>query len=147
MVKNNPLKFRLFDITEFQSSSSIDGLAESKKFSIAFNFTFGVNIKRRAILCKVKFKFLNQNKSPFFYSEYGYHFLFPLSSWKDLYDKENKIVTIPKNLAIHFLMISVSTSRGIIYSKSTFIENSQKIILPLLTLQNVVKNDIVIKIP
>lgn len=156
--KNKIFKFQLVDITQDKFSFNSLNLPTNKKFSFEFGFSFGINPEKKAILCKVLFNFLNENSVSFFVLELGYHFVIHPDDWSKIQISKsvNSVISlssssnsfiIPKSLATHLLMISVSTSRGLIFSKSEFVNNKFKVIIPLINVEKNIKNDIEIILP
>ena len=76
--------------------------------------------------------------------EIGCHFEIIEEHWDSLFNKETKELKLPKALALHLVMLTVGTLRGVLHAKT---ENTpyNKFFIPTINVNDLVKEDLLIK--
>ncbi len=134
------INFGLHKVTTEQFAIISEAPKDEKEITLNSNFKFVTDTEHRVIATLLRIIF-NKKDSPFLLLETGCNFIIEKESWVKLFDKENKILTLPQGFASHLLMIGMGTTRGILHSKT---ENTpyNKYILPLMNVSNMVKSDV-----
>lgn len=144
MSKNElPIKFTLVNIEEKQFASFENVLEKESPIEQEVGFGFGVDIDQQVIgvtmdfmLCKQKSPLLKQTLSCYFKIE-------PQDFEKQL-NKGNSIV-LPCGFGKHLAMITVGTTRGVLFSNTSNTAFNQ-FILGLINVDKMFEEDIVIKL-
>jgi len=85
-----------------------------------------------------------QNETPFIIVETVSHFEIMQDSWNDILNKETNTLTIPNALALHLATISFGVTRGYLLSKVEKNIKFNRFFVPLITIGNIIKEDMVI---
>lgn len=144
MENTNQISFGLRQITTEQFAIINSALDESNtNVELETGLRFGFNVEMKVISCLIAIKF-TQNKNPFLLLEIGCHFEIKEDDWEKLYNYETKEVQLSTGLARHFTMLCIGTLRGVLHAKT---ENTlfNKFLIPTINVNNLVKEDILIK--
>lgn len=135
--------FALIRITAEQFLIQEEGFSENGIVRIGSSFKFGSDYNQRTFTCYAEFTFESDNK-PFIIVEAGCHFQIADKSWEQMTDKKSNSVKIPKDLLIHFAVLTVGTTRGILHAKT---ENTgfSNYFLPTINVSALIKKDLVLK--
>jgi len=143
MENKDQISFGLRKITTEQFAV-IESAFDEKNDNIELvtNLRFGFNIEKRMIVPLLSINF-SQNKNPFLLLEIGCHFEIIKEHWDNLYLKDNHEIKIPKNIALHLVMLSIGTLRGVLHAKT---ENTffNRFLVPTINVNDLVKEDIII---
>lgn len=128
------IEFAMVDmkISQFAIISAPKSISQQYKITIGFS----ADIKSNTIACSVRLDFISENET-YLVLELICFFNISAKSWESL-RKDTKIV-IPKGLLCHFAMHSVGSARGVLFCKT---EDSHKIILPPINVEEIVENEI-----
>jgi len=138
-MENVSVTFRLVKISTEQFAIIPEAYDKaSNEIKLSVNVNFGLNSENRIIVSIVKVQF-EQNAKPFLISEIANHYQLEEKSWEEL-NKNDKII-IPKNIAAHFLVLTIGTLRGVIHAKT---ENTGFVnfILPTINVADLLQNDV-----
>ena len=144
MENTNQISFGLRQITTEQFAIINSALDESNaNVELETGLRFGFKLEMKVISCLIAIKF-TQNKNPFLLLEIGCHFEIKENDWDKLYNYESKEVKLSVGLARHLTMLCIGTLRGVLHAKT---ENTSfnKFLIPTFNVNNLVKEDIVIK--
>lgn len=139
--KNKTIGFKLNKITTEQFAIIIGAYNERvKEIKLSINLNFIADNDNRIIASLVKIQF-EQTENPFLLLEIANHFKIEESVWLEMQNESNMI--IPKEFAIHLVMLTIGTLRGALHSKT---ENTEfnKYFLPTINVTELIKSDIVI---
>ena len=143
MESKDQISFGLRKITTEQFAV-IESAFDEKNDNVELvtNLRFGLNIEKRMITPLLSIIF-SQNKNPFLLLEIGCHFEIIKEHWDNLYHKDSNEIKLPKNIALHLVMLSIGTLRGVLHAKT---ENTffNRFLVPTLNVNDLVKEDIVI---
>jgi hypothetical protein len=143
MENKDQISFGLRKITTEQFAV-IESAFDEKNDNIELvtNLHFGLNIEKRMITPILSINF-SQSKNPFLLLEIECHFEIIKEHWNNLYHKGKSESKLPKNIALHLVMFSIGTLRGVLHAKT---ENTffNSFLVPTLNVNDLVKEDIVI---
>lgn len=143
MENKDQISFGLRKITTEQFAV-IESAFDEKNDNIELvtNLRFGLNIEKRMITPILSINF-SQSKNPFLLLEIGCHFEIIKEHWDNLYHKDKSESKLPKNIALHLVMLSIGNLRGVLHAKTekTFFN---RFLVPTLNVNDLVKEDIVI---
>lgn len=137
-----PIKFKLsgIDIEEFAILEK--NFIENKDIGFQHGLSFEIDDENKLIACIVTFEFLCKDNI-FLKLQTRNHFSINLKCWQETLLKTNEII-IPKGLLAHLATIGVGTARGVLLAKTENTEFS-KFIIPLINLQEMIQEDMVIE--
>ncbi|HAR38546.1 MAG TPA: hypothetical protein DCS09_08275 [Porphyromonadaceae bacterium] len=108
--------------------------------------SFGAEEKEGIVVVSASFRFESENKTaPFIILETKAYFQIKSESWKSMYDAETNALTLEKGFARHISVITVGTSRGILHCRTEGTDMNH-LILPLINIEKILSEDIVINI-
>lgn len=138
------IKYNFTDIKQIQFAVFPDMLVGTSKteLSVQFEVSSNINISEDVsdIRCKILLE-LKQKNETFLLIEVETYFSLSMDSWEKTEDNKYKL---PVNFIRHLALLSFSTVRGIIYSK-TQDSNLKKIILPSIDVTQMVKKDYIVE--
>lgn len=139
---SSEITFRLNSIRTEQFAIIEDIYNEGDIVNLESGFNFGSNFNERIIAVSTKHKFISP-QGVFLIAEVCCVFLLNEDSWLSVYNTEKSILTIPKGLATHLLVLTIGTARGVLHAKT---ENTpyNRFFLPTLNVSEKVKEDVVI---
>ncbi|MCU7522385.1 MAG: hypothetical protein HF312_19380 [Ignavibacteria bacterium] len=141
MEKNKPIRFQLRQITTEQFAVIGEPPTEETiNVSTRSNFRYSDDKPALGVFVELRF---NEKDTPFLLIEAGCHFEIEESDWESLKDRENNTIRLPKDFAVHLLMLTIGTIRGILHAKT---ENTplNKFFVPLLNVLQMVNSDIIL---
>ncbi len=145
-METNNFSCRLLKVTTEQFAIFEDNYTAfeadnlEKRLLVDIHTRFAANIESR--MFGVYFLYELKDKDlPVLLVEAGVHFQIDEATWKIYYDIKKSILKIPNDIAIHLLGICISTSRGILHSKTEGTKFNG-FILPLLNTSNFIENDV-----
>jgi hypothetical protein len=113
--KELPIKFKLQRIETIQYAVLTKSLVHTNlKFSA--DFKYAISEGDRLVTCLFKYILQSEDKQ-LLVIEVAIDFVIEPISFKKLYSKDKELV-LPKLTAIHFALISVGTTRGILHEKT-----------------------------
>lgn len=116
-------------------------LSKSENIEIQMTLPFGIDENNRVVTSIASFNF-NQESSTFIAVEVNCAFQIQPESWDQLLNEEKTILQIPKEVLVHFAMLCVGTTRGVLHAKT---ENTEfnKFFLPTINIIDIIKDDII----
>ena len=143
MENKDQISFGLRKITTEQFAiieSAYDKTQENVQ--IGNSLRFGFNLEKRIIIVFLSVQF-NQDKGPFLITEIGCFFQIVEEDWSTLYNAELGEIKLPKPLAMHLVVLSMGTLRGVLHAK---VENTpfNMFLLPAINVTELVKEDVLI---
>ena len=142
MSSNNRIQFRMLDIEtkEFAILKEYYN-QESQQVGIQFEYEFNYSPEDNLVGLLVKFSLDHIENSPFVIVSCLILFEIKLESIKAMLIDETLV--IPKSLALHFMLLTVGTVRGILHAKT---ENSAigKQKLPEINITESIKEDVIL---
>ncbi|WP_310555540.1 hypothetical protein [Flavobacterium sp.] len=144
MEKKEQISFGLRRITTEQFAIIESAFDESNgNIELGTGLRFGFNTEKRIVTVLLTINF-SQEKGPFLVLEIGCYFEIIEEDWNNLFNTETKELKLPKAIAIHMVMLSVGTIRGVLHAKT---ENTafNKFFLPTVDVTELVKEDLVIQ--
>ncbi len=135
--------FDLIQINTEQFAIINEYFNEGNEVSFQPFLRFGVDKEKKIIAVLAKFHFL-QKEIPFIIIEASCHFLFHHKSWEEFFSIEKDEITLPKEIAQNLSVITIGTVRGILHNK-TENTNFNKMIIPLVNVIEIIKEDIILK--
>jgi len=137
------LKYKLVNIHTEQFAIIDNVYKEGVEISV--NATLGYQYSADSRLIKVLIKNeLFQNERLFLIIEVASIFETEPESWEMLFDSTSEKITLPKKFAAFLATFSMNTTRGILHAKT---EGSliHPILLPLTTIHDIIKDDVIIE--
>jgi hypothetical protein len=142
--ENNKIGFVLKKITTEQFAIIESAYSKDAIIGLKADLRFGINFKNNNI--SVLFlTSLIQEKSPFLILEVGCHFHITKDAWESFYNETKTKLIVPKGFISHLVMLTIGTTRGVLYSKT---ENTKfnDFLLPTLNVNQLVKKDVFFKL-
>lgn len=140
---SNRIKFRLNKIgtEQFAIIDKFFDISNISEITKSFEFKFGADLAKRQIISRFLIEYL-QFENPFLILEVSCTFKILDENWPE-FEFENEI-NLPLELARHFIMLTIGTSRGVLHAKT---ENTvyNTLFLPTIDVTNLIKDEI--KIP
>lgn len=138
------IKYNFDDIRQNQFAVFPDKLEDNSKLELSAQFEVSSNLTIHSdisnLRCIVHLE-LKQKKDIILLIEVETYFSLTKDSWDKIEDNKYKL---PADFIRHLALLSFSTVRGIVYSKTQDSE-SRKIILPSIDVNQIVKNDYIIE--
>jgi hypothetical protein len=141
-MKNHPkIGFKLQNIKTEQFAILEENYKQEKPIDLTTSIAFKINPEKMQIGVFAKFEF-SQTKSIFLKIELSCHFELKKQSWDKLKKEENTKLEVPKDFLAHLLIITVGTTRGVLFAKT---ENTpyHQFIIPSLDINEMVDKDAV----
>jgi len=139
------IKYNFDDIRQNQFAVFPDKLEDNSKLELSAQFEVSSNLTIHSdisnLRCIVHLE-LKQKKDIILLIEVETYFSLTKDSWDKIEDNKYKL---PADFIRHLALLSFSTVRGIVYSKTQDSE-SRKIILPSIDVNQIVKNDYIIEL-
>jgi len=105
---------------------------------------FGIDIDDHTVTCNVKFLFEKKKDQPFLILEVQALFEIEKNDFLNKMKQKDNSYLIVKDLAIHFAMLSVGSSRGILHCKTEGTEYNNYL-LPTIDVKQMLPEDVVLK--
>ncbi|NCC19277.1 MAG: hypothetical protein EOM29_10100 [Bacteroidia bacterium] len=138
------IKYNFDDIRQNQFAVFPDKLEDNSKLELSAQFEVSSNLTIHSdisnLRCIVHLE-LKQKKDIILLIEVETYFSLTKDSWDKIEDNKYKL---PADFIRHLALLSFSTVRGIVYSKTQDSE-SRKIILPSIDVNQIVKNDYIVE--
>lgn len=138
------IKYNFDDIRQNQFAVFPDKLEDNSKLELSAQFEVSSNLTIHSdisnLRCIVHLE-LKQKKDVILLIEVETYFSLTKDSWDKIEDNKYKL---PADFIRHLALLSFSTVRGIVYSKTQDSE-SRKIILPSIDVNQIVKNDYIVE--
>ncbi|MBC7747921.1 MAG: hypothetical protein H7Z76_04955 [Methylotenera sp.] len=140
-MKKHPEKigFNLQNIRTEQFAILEENYTPEKAINLSTTVAFKINIENRQIGVFAKFEFV-QVKKIFLKIELSCHFELNKPSWDSLKNDQKTKLQVPKDFLAHLLIITVGTTRGVLFAKT---ENTpyHQFIIPSLDIQDIANED------
>lgn len=106
---------------------------------------FGLDIDDHTITCNAKFSFEKKKNQPFLILEIQALFEIEKNDFLNKMKQEDNSYIITKGLAIHFVVLTVGSARGILHTKTegTHFNNY---LLPTIDVKSILSEDIILKV-
>lgn len=144
MNKRDQIRFEIVDIatTEFAVIEENIDQSEDQEMKIIFLFDGLVEVSVIVIHVKCEF-FINGSPAIIIAASFSYE-IHP-KDWKLVYDKKNSKITLPLEVALPMLSMSVGAIRGVLHAKT---ENTpaHSTIMPSVNLKDIIKEEIIIEV-
>lgn len=115
MNKNKPIGFKLVDITTEQFAVLKENFVESDSVSFKTGIDFKIDFDNKLIGCEANFVF-GQNETMFLMIEVACHFEVNKKDWES-FEKEKELV-VPSYFLEHLAVLTVGTTRGVLFAKT-----------------------------
>jgi hypothetical protein len=115
-----------------------------KEIEIGLEIEFKLNIDNKQIGVFITIQY-DQGKHKILIITVSCHFRIEDETWKSLMHDEGCKFIVPKQFSAHFAMLSVSTTRGVLFAKSEGTFCSQ-FIVPLINVTEIITQDAVFEI-
>jgi hypothetical protein len=144
MKKNNPVGFLLKFIRTEQFAIIEGNYKENDIVNLNSTISFKLNSIDKVIGSFTEFTF-EQNKCPFLIIQVSCNFKIDEDSWKGFLNESNSNIIIPKGFLAHLAMITVGTTRGVLFSKT---ENTiyNSFLIPLINVSEMIEEDAIFPI-
>lgn len=139
MEKKVEIGFKLIHIKTEQFALLEDNYTPDMPINFITSLNFKMNSKDKVIGSFVDFAF-EQEKKTIIKIQVSCHFKIENNSWKDFLNDGLSTITIPKGFLSHLAMLTVGTTRGVLFAKTEGTEFS-KIIIPSINVTAIVKED------
>ena len=140
------VNFRLVRLSTDQFGILRDMYEPDAPIGVYTQLSFGAEEKEEIVVVSASFRFESENKTaPFIILETKAYFQIKSESWKSMYDAETNALTLEKGFARHISVITVGTSRGILHCRTEGTDMNH-VILPLINIEKILSEDIVINI-
>lgn len=116
-----------------------EGIASSAQAILGYNVGEGTAVIKTSMRVE-----LSQNEKLFLIIETACIFEIEEESWMSIHDNSSNTVTIPQNFAAFLAAFAMNTTRGILHAKTEGMSVYSATMLPLMSFETIVKEDIVI---
>lgn len=145
-MENKPksIGFSLHKITTEQFALIEENYKEGCDIRLGTNIKFGIDQKNKMIASFTGFIFECEQK-PFIVIEACCHFKIKEEAWTSMLNDQGDNLVAPKGFMSHLAMLTVGTTRGILFSKT---ESTcfNRFVLPTINVAELVKDDTVFKL-
>lgn len=125
MAQQKPIGFQLVDITTEQFALLEENFVESEQVSLKTGIDFKIDFDNKLLGCEAKFVF-GQNEVMFLMIEVACHFEVKKKDWESFKIEERFVV--PSYFLEHLAVLTVGTTRGVLFAKTENTQFSQFII-------------------
>jgi len=139
MVGKDKIGFSLQQIKTEQFAVLEKNYSSKKAIELGTGIQFKIDSKNHLIGTFLSVTF-EQTKKSFLKIEVSCHFEIEKTSWINFIDKKANTIIFPKGFLAHMAMITVGTSRGILFSKTEDTEFS-KFIVPTINVAEMIDKD------
>lgn len=106
---------------------------------------FGLNIDDHTITCKARFTFEKKKDHPFLILEVESLFKVEKNDFKNKVKQEDNSYLVSKELAMHFAVLTVGSSRGILHAKTEGTRYNEYL-LPTIDVKQMIPEDVIFKL-
>ena len=139
MKKEETINFSLLNIKTEQFAILEENYNDKKSVEFGTIIQFKLDSKNHIIGVFLGITF-DQAKKSFLKIEVSCHFNIENSSWNHFIDQDSSTITFPKGFLSHLSMITVGTTRGILFSKTEG-SNFNKFIIPTINVTKIIEKD------
>lgn len=140
MIKEEPIKFFLLKIKAEQFALFEDKFSEGKQVNLSTSIRFKINRANTQLGTFVEYKF-SHKKDIFIAIQVSCHFKIHEDSWKTFINLSKNGIIIPRSFLTHMAMITVGTTRGILFTKTEG-TSFNKFIIPTTNLTKIITEDL-----
>ena len=141
-----PVEFMLVKLSTDQFAVLRDMFRPDTPIGVVTQLSFGADEKEKIVVVSASFRFESDEfQAPFIILETKAYFRIKTESWNRMYDVEAEILSLEKDFARHLSVIVIGTSRGILHNRTEGSDMNQ-VILPLINVEEILKEDVVINI-
>ena len=139
-----PIQFAFQGIKVEQFAVFEENYKPKNENGIAIQVDFKLNqaIKQIGIFLSLDFE---HGKQKFLKISVSCHFKIEDDSWKNFVQQDNTKIVIPKNFIVHLVMLTVSTTRGVLFANTEGTFCSQ-VIVPLINVSEMITQDAIFEI-
>ncbi|WP_418894078.1 hypothetical protein [Limibacterium fermenti] len=140
------IRFKLRKIVTEQFAGFDEMFDTQSNVEVSAGLSFGIEENERiiAVACTIRYK-CDEKPSPFLMIEVRMFFDIEEATWVGLHDDQKQVITIDKGFAQHLGVLVIGTTRGILFAKTEG-SDFNKWVLPLINVENIVNEDILIEI-
>ena len=140
MKKDNvQVGFALQGIRTEQFAIFEDNYAPSKETNLGTGVQFKIDQENKLIGVFIGFEFA-QGKKVFLKIKVSCHFMVEENSWAAFIENESSKLVVPKGFLAHLAVITIGTTRGVLFAKTESTPFS-KFILPTINVAEMIKED------
>lgn len=140
MKKDNvQVGFALQGIRTEQFAIFEDNYAPSKETNLGTGVQFKIDQENKLIGVFIGFEFA-QGKKVFLKIQVSCHFMVEENSWAAFIENESSKLVVPKGFLAHLAVITIGTTRGVLFAKTESTPFS-KFILPTINVAEMIKED------
>ncbi|MGO1584789.1 hypothetical protein [Mesonia sp.] len=114
----NQLGFALSGLRTVSFAQIDAAYKKTGKTDLISSLGFGIDINDHTISCKARFSFEKKKDQPFLILEVESLFKIEKNDFKNKVKQEDNSYLVSKELAMHFAVITVGSSRGILHAKT-----------------------------
>jgi hypothetical protein len=141
MSKNKKLVgFVLAGIKTEQFAVLPENYNEDEDIEVEAGFELKANAEEKMVGSFATFTFEQQQRA-FIKISVSCHFAIEPASWEEYLNKEKTSIKFPRDFAIHLAMVTVGTTRGVLFAKTEGTNFSQ-FILPVVNVQKMIEDDV-----
>lgn len=139
MEKKKEIGFKLIHIKTEQFALLEDNYAANKPINITTSLEFKSNNEARMVGSFVDFTF-ELEKKLIIKIQVSCHFKIQNDSWKSFTKEATSAIIIPKGFLAHLAMLTIGTTRGVLFAKTEGTPFAE-IIIPTIDVTTIVKKD------
>lgn len=143
--KDLPIGFQLAGIDTEQFAILEDVYNPKKEVSINVGLQFSVHPQKKGIGVHFGVQFKHK-KEVFLLLKTACFFEIDIENWNSLMNNKENTITLPKGFAGHLSVITVGTTRGVLYEKLSGESPFDQFILPTINVSRIVEEDVEMKI-
>lgn len=136
---NTKVGFALQGIKTEQFAIFEENFAPKKETGLGAQLQFKIDHINKQIGVFLEFEF-KQGKKIFLKIQVSCHFKIEETSWDDFIQKKESKLVVPKDFLAHMAMISIGTTRGVLFAKTESTPFS-KFIIPTLNVLDMISED------
>jgi hypothetical protein len=142
-MDNKQIGFNLVAIRTEQFALIEENFNENEEVNLGSDFEFKLSCKNNQLGVYASFKFEQKGKV-FLKIQVSCHFSIRPESWQNFCN--NQEIVFPKGFMAHISMLTVGTTRGVLYSKTDGTIFS-KFMLPLINVVDLINEDVKFSLP
>lgn len=140
-----PIRFQLAGIDTEQFAILEEAYDSNEEVNINVGLQFSVHPQKKGVGVHFGIQFKHQ-KGVFLVLKTACFFKIDPDNWGSLLNNEKNTITLPKGFASHLSVITVGTTRGILYEKLKDESPFDQFILPTINISKIVKEGVVLEV-
>lgn len=143
--KNLPIGFQIAGIETEQFAVMEEVYMQGEDVGLNIGLQFSVHSEHKGIGVHFNLQFRHK-EAIFIQLKTVCLFEIMVDNWESLLEDDGKKIKLPKSFASHLSVITVGTTRGVLYEKLRNLPPFDQFILPTINVNHIVKEDVQLKL-